>query len=113
MQGFSHKARDLIASQEEQLVVHVQRKGEAISHLVQGEFGLELPPFNGVHANGDIGSVVHPPPDKMFIVLLHFLLLMILVLLMLLLLVSLALLLMSLLRLLLLWLLVVMCSSSA
>lgn len=122
VQGLSHRARDLLASYEEQLVgvlaigcgpLHVQSEGEAIAHLVQGELGLELPSRDGVHANGDVGSVVHPPPDKMFILLLPLLLLMMLVLLMLLLLVLLSLFLMLLLRLLLLLLLVVMFSSSA
>ena len=80
---------------------------------VLGELGLELPSRDGVHANGDVSSVVHPPPDKMFMLLLPLLLLMMLVLLMLLLRVLLSLFLMLWLRLLLLLLLLVMFSSSA
>ena len=81
VQGLSHRARGLLAGQEEQLVgvlaigcglLHVQRKGEAIAHLVQGELGLELPALNGAHATGDVGSAVRPPPDKLFIRLLPF-----------------------------------------
>ena len=78
VQGLSRRTRGPLAGQEEQLdgvlaigcgPLRVQRNGEASAHLVQGEIGLELPALDGVHANGDVGSVVHPPPDKVFMML--------------------------------------------
>ena len=121
VQGLSRRTRGPLAGQEEQLdgvlaigcgPLRVQRNGEASAHLVQGEIGLELPALDGVHANGDVGSVVHPPPDKVFMMLRPCLLFMMLVFLMLLF-VLLSVCLVLLLRILFLWLLVVMCSSSA